>query len=149
MKRRIKNVQVEPNYSIVCLNKLKPTESYRHLRTLANEGRKGEKREEEEKKREKEREGRKGEKCLFVELETEITSLFPNFTKQLFDYSPKMNEKQLNLCLLLKAEFSNNDIASLLCLHHSSVSHLKSRIYASMCNVPNEASNWSDFLKTL
>ena len=130
MKRRIKNVQVEPNYSIVCLNKLKPTESYRHLRTLANEG-------------------RKGEKCLFVELETEITSLFPNFTKQLFDYSPKMNEKQLNLCLLLKAEFSNNDIASLLCLHHSSVSHLKSRIYASMCNVPNEASNWSDFLKTL
>ena len=129
LEKRIENIQVTPNFSNVCLSKLKNTASHRKLKELANKN-------------------KKGEEYLFVELEAEITSIYPNFTTVLYEYNPKLTEKQLNLCLLLKAEFSNNEIANLLCLHHSSVSHLKSRIFSAITSTTS-ASNLSDFLKTL
>lgn len=129
LEKRIKNVQVTPNFSNICLNKLKHTSSYRKLKELADKE-------------------KKGEEQLFVELEAEITSIYPNFTTVLYDFCPKLTEKQLNLCLLLKAEFSNNEIANLLCLHHSSVSHLKSRIFSAIKDTTS-STNLSNFLKTI
>ena len=86
-----------------------------------------------------------------MELESEIDYLYPNFTKILFEYCPMITEKQLNLCLLMKAGFQTKEIALLLCMHHTSISHLKSRIFQSikMDKKETEISNLSDFVNYL
>lgn len=130
LEERIRTIQVLPNYSNICLNKLKHSDICVKLQKQA-------------------RKNEKGDREQFVELESIINSLYPNFTKCLYDYIPNMSEKQLNVCLLLKADFSNNDIASLLCMHYSSISHLKSRIIATLNEQNIEIENLSDFLNKL
>lgn len=130
LEERIRTIQVLPNYSNICINKLKHSDICVKLQKQA-------------------RKNEKGEREQFVELESVINSLYPNFTKCLYDYIPNMSEKQLNVCLLLKADFSNNNIASLLCMHYSSISHLKSRMMATLKEQNIEIENLSDFLNKL
>ena len=110
---RKQNINVEANFSKKCLAKLQRTDVCLALRARIKNN-------------------QKCEKDLMIRLEAEIDSLFPGFTKSLYDFCPKMNEKQLELCLLLKANFKTTEIASLLCLHYSSISHMKRRIFESM-----------------
>lgn len=113
LEDRKQNINVEPNFSKKCLAKLQRTDAFLALRTRIKNS-------------------QKCERNLMIQLEAEIDSLFPGFTKSLYEFSPKMNEKQLELCLLLKANFKTTEIASLLCLHYSSISHMKRRIFESM-----------------
>lgn len=113
LENRKQNINIEPNFSKKCLAKLQRTDAFLTLRTRIKNS-------------------QKCERHLMIQLEAEIDSLFPGFTKSLYEFSPKMNEKQLELCLLLKANFKTTEIASLLCLHYSSISHMKRRIFESM-----------------
>lgn len=74
----------------------------------------------------------KAERQQIVELEVEVGRLYPVFLKSLYEFFPNLSDKQMNLCLLMKAGFSTVEIASLLCLHYSSVSHMKSRLFKSL-----------------
>ena len=130
LEERIRSIQVLPNYSNICLSKLKHSDICFKLQKQA-------------------RKNEKGKREQFVELESIINSLYPNFTKRLYDFIPDMSEKQLNVCLLLKADFSNNDIAVLLCMHYSSISHLKSRMMATLKEQNIEIENLSEFLNKL
>lgn len=74
----------------------------------------------------------KAEHQQFVELEREINHLYPGFSVSLSEFFPRLSDRQLDLCLLMKAGFSTVEIANLLCLHYSSVSHMKSRLFKSL-----------------
>lgn len=129
---RLTQINVSPDYDSQRLNLLRHTDSYLKLNKIAQLGGKSDKR-------------------LLVELESEVDYLYPNFTQTLFECYPMITEKQLNLCLLMKAGFQTKDIASLLCMHHTSISHLKSRIFQSIkiAEKNQEVSNLSEFINQL
>lgn len=132
LAQRLSQISVSPDFNSKRLNLLKHTDSYLQLSKAAKEG-------------------KKGDKQLFVELESEIDYLYPNFTKTLFEHYPMITEKQLNLCLLLKAQFQTKDIAPLLCMHHSSISHLKARLFQAIKleKTDEKINNLSDFINLL
>lgn len=127
---RMQDLQISPDFYKVALSKLRHCDSFGQLEDAV-------------------RMGKKGEKAMFLELEIEINNLFPGFSQVLCSHFPVLKEKQLHLCLLLKAEFPTKDISCLLCMHHSSVSHLKSRMFASLNLEDASIENLNDFIRTL
>lgn len=127
---RAKDIQIDTHYKKESLYNIRLSDSFKRLQNAANANKKGNKED-------------------FLDLEAEINSYFPNFTQLLCYSYPKITEKKLNLCLLIKAGFQTKDIASLLCMHHSSISHLKMRIFKELNITETNISNLNEYLYSL
>lgn len=130
IEKRANLIQIPMDIKNEYLYRLKQTESYKHLKELAHKDQKGNTED-------------------FLSLETEINSIFSNYTQIICTYFPKITEKKLNLCLLMKAEFQSKEIATLLCMHHSSVSHLKKRMFEELNSSDTNITNFNEFIQSL
>ena len=68
-------------------------------------------------------------------LQNVIEQNFPNFTKSLYLLHPDITLQELRVCLLLKAGTRVKDIAQLMNLNSTAVTHLRSRLYTKITNL--------------
>lgn len=130
IKTRADSINCPINYQKECLYKIRSSECCKALQVLAKEN-------------------QKGDKEHIIQLEGESNAIYPNFTQLLCSHFPNITEKKLNLCILMKAQFSTKDIATLLCMHHSSISHLKKRMFDELNNTNSDITNLADFINNI
>ena len=123
-------IQFSPDYKAICDAKLKNTAIYRKLSLYATKGRKMEEEDVEE-------------------LSQTIQDIYPTFLYHLHTNFPRLAPQSMPLCLLLKCGFRTKDIASLLCVTHTSISHKKTRLYATAQNVPSDTKDLDDLVSSI
>ena len=81
-------------------------------------------------------------------LSTTINSTFSGFDDKLFDLC-KMSKQEYRVCLLIKANISQIDIATLIIKSDSTVSSIRRRLHQKAFGSVKNAREWDDFIHSL
>lgn len=82
------------------------------------------------------------------EMERQLKRLYPGFTSQLRGLRP-MSELEYQVCLLIKLRIAPKDIASVLARDVSTISTVRSRLYAKVFGQKGGAKAWDDFILSM
>lgn len=81
-------------------------------------------------------------------FENVINEAYPCFSARLRELS-KLSEQELHVSLLLKARFTNKDIATLTCRERNSISMTCLRLYKKAFHEDQTYKTWADFIEIL
>lgn len=81
-------------------------------------------------------------------LQTQLDACYDNFTRKLNGLY-RMSEREMQICLLVKAKFSNTDIGHLTNLSLEGVSSVRRRLYQKVFQEKGGAKDWDTFLLSL
>ena len=81
-------------------------------------------------------------------FETVINQAYPYFSARLRELC-KLSEQELHVSLLLKARFTNKDIATLTCRERNSISMTCLRLYKKAFHEDQTYKTWTDFIEIL
>ncbi len=123
-------IQLSSDYKAICESKLKNSDIYRKLSLYATQG-------------------EKMGKGDMEALSQTIQDVYPTFLYHLHTYFPRLTPQTTLLCLLLKCGFRTKEIASLMCVTHTGISHKKARLYATAQNTPSAVKSLDDLLSTI
>ena len=82
------------------------------------------------------------------EMERQLKRLYPGFTSQLRGLRP-MSELEYQVCLLIKLRIAPKDIAAVLARDVSTISTVRSRLYAKVFGTKGGAKAWDDFILSM
>ncbi|WP_163210927.1 tetratricopeptide repeat protein [Bacteroides sp. 519] len=80
------------------------------------------------------------------ELQQQIDFFYDGFTERLRIRYPRISEKEMRVCLLIKAGLSNKEIANMVYMQHNSVSTLRERLFKKVFGEPGSAAQWDEFI---
>lgn len=83
------------------------------------------------------------------ELQQELNKAYNDFTRRLYIAYPKLSKTELRVCLLVKAEVTNSDIAALLCLSANSVSSIRARLFEKIHHKKGKAKDFDNYIRGL
>ena len=83
--------------------------------------------------------------CDWTIIETEINSLFTDFSNRISALL-KMSEQEFHICLLIKANVKTNDIAILTARTKQAISNAKSRMYQKAFKTKGNAEEWDNVI---
>lgn len=90
--------------------------------------------------------------CLTDDDWTEVTHqvrrIYPNFRSRLYELC-RLSDTEFRVCLLLKLHIAPADIATALCRDKSTISSIRSRLYAKVFSRKGSSKDWDDFIETL
>ena len=81
-------------------------------------------------------------------LQTKIDECFDRFTYKLYGLY-RLSQTELHICLLLKAQFRNKEIASLINLSDEGITSIRRRLYAKMFKEKGDAKKLNEFISSL
>lgn len=79
------------------------------------------------------------------EIERQVRRLHPTFRNHLYSLYA-FSETEYRVCLLLKLQFSPTEIATAICKDKSSVSAIRSRLYAKVFGTKGSTKAWDEFI---
>ena len=82
------------------------------------------------------------------DLQVRLDECYDGFTHKL-EAIHKMSEREMQICLLLKAGFSKTEIAKLIHLSLEGISSVRRRLYAKVFNDKGGAKDWDLFISSL
>ena len=82
------------------------------------------------------------------DLQVQLDECYDGFTHKL-EAIHKMSEREMQICLLLKAGFSKTEIAKLIHLSLEGISSVRRRLYAKVFNDKGGAKDWDLFISSL
>ena len=82
------------------------------------------------------------------EVERQLRAVYPGFTSQLRSLRP-LSELEYEVCLLIKLRIAPKDIAQVLARDVSTISTVRSRLYAKVFGTKGGAKDWDDFILSL
>lgn len=84
----------------------------------------------------------------WVEIDARIKSVYPRFMSSLENlYS--MSGVELQVCQLIKLDFSPSEIANVLCKAKSSISTIRSRLFSKVFGKKGSSEEWDEFIRSL
>lgn len=86
---------------------------------------------------------------VWKELKTTIDEIFDQFGGKLTSHYPKISEKDLRICYLIKTKFSVNEIADFLGLSKSAISQSRKRMYEKIYGIPGSSEDLDRFIDSL
>lgn len=89
------------------------------------------------------------ESLVWKELKKTIDQIFDQFCGKLKSYYPKMSEKDLMICSLVKTKFSINEIANFVGLSKSAISQSRRRLYEKIHGVSGTTEDMDHFIDSL
>ena len=69
------------------------------------------------------------------------------FCEKLTAFYPAIKQQEVQVCLLLKLEFTNQQIATILCKTQQAITNLRKRLYQKMFNKEGSADELNQFLR--
>ena len=81
----------------------------------------------------------------WAEIERQVRRLHPTFRGRLYSLYA-FSETEYRVCLLLKLQFSPTEIATAICKDKSSVSAIRSRLYAKVFGTKGSTKAWDEFI---
>lgn len=82
------------------------------------------------------------------EVAHQVRRIYPNFRSRLYDLC-RLSDIEFRVCLLIKLHVAPADIATALCREKSTVSTVRSRLYAKVFGRKGSSRDWDDFIETL
>lgn len=86
---------------------------------------------------------------MLVELEKTVDFHFDNFCDRLRSYYPPINDTQIKICYLLKAEFKLSDIATMISYTRSSVTNARTRMMKNCFDSKSTLDDFDHFIHDL
>ena len=81
-------------------------------------------------------------------MQVRLDECYDGFTHKL-EAIHKMSEREMQICLLLKAGFSKTEIAKLTYLSAEGVSSVRRRLYAKVFQEKGSPKDWDAFIRSL
>ena len=82
------------------------------------------------------------------QIEEQLQRVYPRFISTLISLY-NMSEVELHVCYLLKLNAAPKEIASVLCKDISSISSIRSRLYAKVFSKKGSSKDWDEFIQSL
>ncbi|MBQ0163653.1 MAG: hypothetical protein KBS75_00450 [Bacteroidales bacterium] len=82
------------------------------------------------------------------EVAHQVRRIYPNFRSRLYDLC-RLSDIEFRVCLLIKLHIAPADIATALCREKSTISTVRSRLYAKVFGRKGSSREWDDFIETL
>ena len=82
------------------------------------------------------------------EVAHQVRRIYPNFRSRLYDLC-RLSDIEFRVCLLIKLHVAPADIATALCREKSTISTVRSRLYAKVFGRKGSSRDWDDFIETL
>lgn len=82
------------------------------------------------------------------EMEQQLRAAYPDFVRRLSGLF-RLSETEWRTCLLIKLELSPSDMTRALCREASSISSIRSRLYAKVFGRKGSPRDWDDFILSL
>ena len=82
------------------------------------------------------------------EMEQQLRAAYPDFVRRLSGLF-RLSEVEWRTCLLIKLELSPSDMTRALCREASSISSIRSRLYAKVFGRKGSPRDWDDFILSL
>ena len=82
------------------------------------------------------------------EVAHQVRRIYPNFRSRLYDLC-RLSDIEFRVCLLIKLHVAPADIATALCREKSTISTVRSRLYAKVFGRKGSSREWDDFIETL
>lgn len=82
------------------------------------------------------------------EMEQQLRAAYPDFVRRLSGLF-RLSETEWRTCLLIKLELSPSDMTRALCREASSISSIRSRLYAKIFGRKGSPRDWDDFILSL
>ena len=82
------------------------------------------------------------------EMEQQLKTVYPDFVRRLSGLF-HLSEVEWRICLLIKLELSPSDMTRALCREASSISSIRSRLYAKVFGRKGSPRDWDDFILSL
>lgn len=84
----------------------------------------------------------------WTEVAHQVRRIYPNFRSRLYELC-RLSDTEFRVCLLIKLHIAPADIATALCREKSTVSTIRSRLYAKVFGRKGSSRDWDDFIETL
>ncbi|MCQ2266143.1 MAG: hypothetical protein MJZ40_00345 [Bacteroidaceae bacterium] len=84
----------------------------------------------------------------WTEVAHQVRRIYPNFRSRLYELC-RLSDTEFRVCLLLKLHIAPADIATALCRDKSTISSIRSRLYAKVFSRKGSSKDWDDFIETL
>lgn len=84
----------------------------------------------------------------WAEVERQVRRIHSGFRVRLYELHP-MSETEFRVCLLLKLRIAPSLIATALCKDSSSISTIRSRLYAKVFGKKGSSKDWDEFIEKL
>ena len=82
------------------------------------------------------------------EMERQIRAVWPDFVRRLSELV-RLSEVEWRTCLLIRLKLSPSDMTRALCREASSISSIRSRLYAKVFGTKGSPRDWDDFILSL
>ena len=82
------------------------------------------------------------------EVAHQVRRIYPNFRSRLYDLC-RLSDIEFRVCLLIKLHVAPADIATALCREKSTISTVRSRLYAKVFGRKGSSRDWDNFIETL
>lgn len=80
------------------------------------------------------------------ELQKEIDKAHNDFTARLYLLYPRLKQKELRVCLLVKARVTNSDMAAILCVGSNSISSIRARLFEKIHGRKGKTKDFDNFI---
>ena len=84
----------------------------------------------------------------WAEIERQVRRLYPTFRNHLYSLHA-FSETEYRVCLLLKLHFTPTEISTALCKDKSTVSAIRSRLYAKVFGTKGSSKAWDEFIEQI
>lgn len=82
------------------------------------------------------------------EVEQRLRTVHPTFRRRLMELHT-FSDSEYRVCLLLKLHFTPTEIATALCMEKSSISNIRSRLYAKVFGRKGSSKDWDEFIEQI
>lgn len=84
----------------------------------------------------------------WMEVAHQVRRIYPQFRSSLYELC-RLSDTEFRVCLLLKLHIAPADIATALCRDKSTISSIRSRLYAKVFSRKGGSKDWDDFIESL
>lgn len=84
----------------------------------------------------------------WTEVAHQVRRIYPHFRSSLYNVC-RLSDTEFRVCLLLKLHIAPAEIATALCKEKSTVSTIRSRLYAKVFGKKGSSKNWDEFIESL